>query len=116
MGITILRTITVFQQHGKIKSRKPKRRFSIELLYWNSDIVGRKEKSVLSSSVSDPDSLMPDPVKVQFTYHQASIKDIQATGEPCSPQKRTSSTSKHEFFSIFEGLIALPDPDLGPLT
>jgi hypothetical protein len=34
--------------------------------------------------------------KVQFTYPYASIKDVQATGEAFSPQKRTSSTSKHE--------------------
>jgi len=26
----------------------------------------------------------------------ASLKDVQATGEAFSPQKRTSSTSKHE--------------------
>jgi hypothetical protein len=30
---------------------------------------------------------------VQFTYP---TKDAQATGEAFSPQKRTSSTSKHE--------------------
>jgi hypothetical protein len=34
--------------------------------------------------------------KLQFTYPWASIKDYQATEEPFSPQKRTSSTSKHE--------------------
>jgi hypothetical protein len=35
---------------------------------------------------------------------RASINDAQATGEAFSPQKKTSSTSKHEnslFFSIF---------------
>jgi hypothetical protein len=32
----------------------------------------------------------------QFTYPKASIKDFQATEEAVSPQKRTSSTSKHE--------------------
>jgi hypothetical protein len=31
--------------------------------------------------------------KLQFTYPQAFIEDIQATGEALSPQKRTSSTS-----------------------
>jgi hypothetical protein len=34
--------------------------------------------------------------KLQFTYPYASIKDAQATGEAFNPQKRTSSTSKHE--------------------
>ncbi len=33
---------------------------------------------------------------LQFTYPYASIKDVQATGEAFSHQKRTSSTSKHE--------------------
>jgi hypothetical protein len=44
--------------------------------------------------------------KMQFTYPQASLKDAQATGESFSPQKGTSSTSKHEnslLFSIFVG-------------
>ncbi len=36
--------------------------------------------------------------KLQFTYPQAIIKDVQATGEALSPQKRTSSTSKDEIF------------------
>jgi hypothetical protein len=61
--------------------------------------------------------------KLQFTYPQASIKDVQAKEKACSPQKkRTSFTSKHEFFkffSIFVGhflpswiriLIMNPDP------
>jgi hypothetical protein len=46
--------------------------------------------------------------KLQFTFPYASIKDAQATGEAFSPQKRTSSTSKHEnsvLFSIFVGLF-----------
>jgi hypothetical protein len=34
--------------------------------------------------------------KPQFTYPLASIKYVQATKEAFSPQKRTSSTSKHE--------------------
>ncbi len=33
---------------------------------------------------------------MQYTYLQAYIKDVQATGEAFSPQKRTSSTSKDE--------------------
>jgi hypothetical protein len=42
--------------------------------------------------------------KLQFSYPLASIKDAQATGEAFSPQKRTSSTSKHKnslLFSVF---------------
>jgi hypothetical protein len=49
--------------------------------------------------------------KLQFTYPKASIKDAQATGEAFSPQKRTSSTSKHEnslLFSIFVGHVCPP--------
>jgi hypothetical protein len=34
--------------------------------------------------------------KMQFTYPQPSIKDVQATEEAISPQKSTSSTSKHK--------------------
>jgi hypothetical protein len=48
----------------------------------------------------------------QFTY--PSIKDAQATGKSFSPQKRTSSTSKHEifYFILFLWIIfALLDPD-----
>jgi hypothetical protein len=33
--------------------------------------------------------------KLQFTYPQASLKDVQDTGEAFSSQKRTYSTSKH---------------------
>ncbi len=37
-------------------------------------------------------------------------KDVQATGEAFSPQNRTFSTSKHENFTIFSGIIfALPE-------
>ncbi len=53
----------------------------------------------------------------QFTYHQASIKYAQATGEGFRPQKRTSSTSKHDFlyFFIFLWVIfALLDSDPDP--
>jgi hypothetical protein len=53
--------------------------------------------------------------KLQFTYPQASLKDAQTTGESFYPQKRTSSTSKHEnSFQIFLFLwviFALLDPD-----
>jgi hypothetical protein len=34
--------------------------------------------------------------KLQFIYPWASIKDVQATGEAFSPQKRKSSPSKHK--------------------
>jgi hypothetical protein len=46
--------------------------------------------------------------KLQFTYPYASIKDVKATGEAFSPQKKPSSTSRHEIsklFSIFVGQI-----------
>jgi hypothetical protein len=57
--------------------------------------------------------------KLQFTYPQASIKDAQATGEAYSPQKRTSSNSKHEIallFSFFWVIFALLDQDPDPAT
>jgi hypothetical protein len=38
---------------------------------------------------------------LQFTYPRASIKDFQATEEAFSPQKRASSTSKHEISKKF---------------
>jgi hypothetical protein len=44
---------------------------------------------------------------------------IQATGEVFSPQKRTASTSKNNFFSFFLCLwviFALLDPDTDPGT
>jgi hypothetical protein len=48
------------------------------------------------------------------------IKYFQATEEAFSPQKRTSSTSKHEiscnFFLILWVTFALLDPDTDPLT
>ncbi len=49
-------------------------------------------------------------------YPWASIKDAQATGEAVSPQKRTSSTLKHEnsgFFSIFVGHFCPPGSGSG---
>jgi hypothetical protein len=60
--------------------------------------------------------------KLQFTssYPYASIKDVLTTEEAFSPQKRTSSTSKHEnseFFILFLWVIfVLLDPDTDPLT
>jgi hypothetical protein len=44
--------------------------------------------------------------KMRFTYPWTFIMDVQAAGEAFSPQKKTSSTSKHEissFFKIFVG-------------
>jgi hypothetical protein len=46
---------------------------------------------------------------------QASTKDVQATGEAFSPQKRTSITSKDEFYQLFS-IFALLDPDTDPGT
>jgi hypothetical protein len=37
-------------------------------------------------------------IAVYCTYPKASIKDVPATEEAFSPQKRTSSTSKHKIF------------------
>jgi hypothetical protein len=49
---------------------------------------------------------------MQFTYLWASIKDVQATGEVFIPRKKTSSSSKLEFSSLFLWVIlALLDPD-----
>jgi hypothetical protein len=45
--------------------------------------------------------------------------DVQVTEEAASPQKRTSSTSKHEFLKFFLFLwviFAFVDPDTDPLT
>ncbi len=57
--------------------------------------------------------------KLQFTYPQASIKNVQVSEEAFSSQKRPSNTSKHELLKnvlllwvIFAFLV--PDPD--PLT
>jgi hypothetical protein len=57
--------------------------------------------------------------KLPFTYLYASLKDAQATGEAFSPQKRTSSTSKHEnsvLFLFLWVIFALMDPDADPAT
>jgi hypothetical protein len=57
-------------------------------------------------------------LKLQFTYPSASIKDVKASGEAFSTQKRTSSVSKNEIFKLFSILpswirIVNPDPDPG---
>jgi hypothetical protein len=53
--------------------------------------------------------------KLQVTYSWASIKDVEATEEAFSPQKRTSSNSKHKkninFFLLLWVIDALLDPD-----
>jgi hypothetical protein len=52
--------------------------------------------------------------RVKFIYPLGLQKDIQATEEASSPQKRTSSTSKHEiskYFSTFMGHFCLLDPE-----
>ncbi len=49
-----------------------------------------------------------------FIILRPTIKDAQATGEDFSPQKRISTTSKHEnslIFSVFVGHFALRDLD-----
>ncbi len=54
--------------------------------------------------------------KLQFPYPSVSIKDIQAPREAFGPQKRTSSTSKHEiskFFSTLVGHFCLPGSGSG---
>jgi hypothetical protein len=58
-------------------------------------------------------------IKIAIYLSLASIKDAQAKGEAFSPQKRSSSTSKHDFFFyfylffrvIFALLDQAPDPD-----
>jgi hypothetical protein len=54
----------------------------------------------------------------QFAIHLsvASIKDVQATAEAFSPQKRTSSTSKLEFSSLLRVILVLLDPDPDPYS
>jgi hypothetical protein len=39
-------------------------------------------------------------------------EDVKSAVEAYSPQKRTSSTSKHDFFSFLWFFFALLDPDL----
>jgi hypothetical protein len=59
-------------------------------------------------------------VQFEFSYPQASIKDVQVTEEAFCHQKRTSSTSKHEIskkvlflWVIFALLGPVPDLDSG---
>ncbi len=52
--------------------------------------------------------------KSQFIYPQASMKDARAT-EASSPQKRTSSTSKHEFLTLFLFIGSFCPPGCVPL-
>jgi hypothetical protein len=40
-------------------------------------------------------------IKIAIYLSLASIKDAQAKGEAFSPQKRTSNTSKYDFFLLF---------------
>jgi hypothetical protein len=50
--------------------------------------------------------------KLHYTYPKASIEVAQATGEAYSPQKRKSSTSKHEIsllFSVFVSQFRPPE-------
>jgi hypothetical protein len=55
--------------------------------------------------------------KLQYTYLTLGLlKEIQATGEAFSPQKRTSSTSKHEIYYIFSLYIFGSVADLGCLS
>jgi hypothetical protein len=57
---------------------------------------------------------MGSKTTIYLSSGQASIKDAQATGKALSPQKRTSSTSKHKIskFLLFLWVIfALLDPD-----
>jgi hypothetical protein len=55
--------------------------------------------------------------KLLFTYPKTSIKDVRATKETLSTQKRISSTSKPEFLNFFLflwvifALLQNPDPD-----
>ncbi len=39
------------------------------------------------------------------------MKDVQAVGEASSPQKKTSSPTKHAISSFFVGQFVLVDPD-----
>jgi hypothetical protein len=39
------------------------------------------------------------------------IQDFQASKEASSPQKRTSSASKHDFLTFFVGLLCRLDPE-----
>ncbi len=48
--------------------------------------------------------------KSKFTYPKASIKDVQAAGKACIPQKRTSSTSRNEIYLFILVLWAIFAP------
>jgi hypothetical protein len=50
--------------------------------------------------------------KMQFIYPQASMKNVQTTGEAFSPHKRTSGTSKHNFFTFL--YFCPPGSELDP--
>jgi hypothetical protein len=50
------------------------------------------------TSVVDPDLLNPDSDPGFLMTKNSSLKDVQATGEAFSPQKRTSSTAKIEIY------------------
>jgi hypothetical protein len=58
-------------------------------------------------------------IKIEIYLSLASIKDAQAKGEAFSPQKRTSSPSKHDFFYFylfFRVIFALLDQAPDPAT
>jgi hypothetical protein len=67
-------------------------------------------------------------IKLQFVNLLASMKGFHASEEAFIPQKRTSSTSKHDFFFFFSPLLSFvgrfalpnpdpfPNPDTDPLT
>ncbi len=52
-------------------------------------------------------------LKITITYSQAPLNDAQATEEAFKPQKRKSSTSKHEISSLFFCGSFLPYPGSG---
>ncbi len=57
--------------------------------------------------------------KLLFTYRQASIKDVQASGEAFRSQRRTPSTSKDDIYKllyIFQGHFYPPGSKSGSTT
>jgi hypothetical protein len=63
---------------------------------------------------ADPDPGFYDKNWKKFTaeiYLSPGLQDVQATREVFIPQKRTFSTSKHEFFSLLWVILSLLDPD-----
>jgi hypothetical protein len=52
-------------------------------------------------------------IKMQYFYTQASMKGFQSPEKNFSQPKRTSSTSKHEIYSLFCGCFALLDSQSG---